>query len=591
MGENMTEQQNLISILKTAISKKKAEIKEYNQHLDQNLSEKIELLENLRTDINEITKVDGKELAEIINLFSLTDEEKEQMQQEMDIIKALLTLNQQEKTSYTLLPTQLTAISTFLEKLEEYIEQANQEKQELDPEYNYIITLTNHYKSLLSKIKNPKVNELITDIDTILKLLQEANIKEEEKQAILISIIKYNQEVVKEKEMEKNIDTKKLTMKELTEILEKYGYNFQKLEQTYQEELLRNGNRKNLEQVLKTMQDLEFPKFDEEKQGLLLITYLIYTTKETLKEITLISQERGINISNISELVSAFIPNKKKYKNKYKIGKLEDFKKNVKLLGERGISIPMIAEKEKELLVLSNDMLQRNLDWLERYGLYSSMNENALLDDFLCALKSMNIPDTIDLWIENHPLGLQYIKNNLSALSLHFDKNSLVFFKLHIAADRELQDAFRFTMSNGVKRLNLRKEVTKDQYDYHGITDLASAFQETEYKQPHFEKETQYNTLASKSKFCEISDEIFDKPEITSLNRFSNSTETLLYNINGLRVSKLKVLRIYDILCHNHLGNTPDALLYSICYNKIITEEEYRNLRKDIIQVTGWKGE
>ena len=144
----MTEQQNLISILKTAISKKKAEIKEYNQHLDQNLSEKIELLENLRTDINEITKVDGKELAEIINLFSLTDEEQEQMQQEMDIIKALLTLNQQEKTSYTLLPTQLTTISTFLEKLEEYIEQANQEKQELDPEYNYIITLTNHYKSL-----------------------------------------------------------------------------------------------------------------------------------------------------------------------------------------------------------------------------------------------------------------------------------------------------------------------------------------------------------------------------------------------------------------------------------------------------------
>ena len=170
-------------------------------------------------------------------------------------------------------------------------------------------------------------------------------------------------------------------------------------------------------------------------------------------------------------------------------------------------------------------------------------------------------------------------------------QNTLGKVACHIAADRELQDAFRFTMSNGVKRLNLRKEVTKDQYDYHGITDLTSAFRETEYKQPHFEKEMQYNTLASRSKFCEISNEIFDKPEITSLNRFSNSTETLLYDINGLRVSKLKVLRIYDILCHNHLGNTLDALLYSICYNKIITEEEYRNLRKDIIQVTGWKGE
>lgn len=73
-----------------------------------------------------------------------------------------------------------------------------------------------------------------------------------------------------------------------------------------------------------------------------------------------------------------------------------------------------------------------------------------------------------------------------------------------------------------------------------------------------------------------------------SLNIFSD-TETLLYNMNGLKISKLKVLRIYNALCENNLGGTLDALLYAICYNKIITEEEYNQLKKTIAEQTTLK--
>ena len=48
----MTE--NLINLLKDAINDKKKAVKEYNNHLDKNLSNKIEVLENLRKDINEM---------------------------------------------------------------------------------------------------------------------------------------------------------------------------------------------------------------------------------------------------------------------------------------------------------------------------------------------------------------------------------------------------------------------------------------------------------------------------------------------------------------------------------------------------------
>ena len=203
----MTE--NLINLLKDAINDKKKAVKEYNNHLDKNLSNKIEVLENLRKDINEITKIEMSMLNEMVDSFQISDKDKDDMKKELDIIKALLTLNQKEKTNYTLLPNQLTTISAFLDNLETYIEEKNIEKQAIDPEYKNIIMITNKYKDLLYKIKDPNTNELITDIDTILQLFQDTKITEEEKQMILLTLIKYNQEVMHEKE--KNHKKKRLT--------------------------------------------------------------------------------------------------------------------------------------------------------------------------------------------------------------------------------------------------------------------------------------------------------------------------------------------------------------------------------------------
>lgn len=581
---------NLIALLKDVINEKKKAVKEYNNHLDKNLSDKIEILDNLRNDINEITKVEMSKLNEIVDSFQITDEEKENMKKELDVIKALLTLNQKEKTNYTLLANQLTIISSFLDNLEIYIDEKNGEKQEIDPEYNHIVTITNKYKELLYKIKNPNTNELITDVDIILQLFQDSKMTEEDKQAILLVLIKYNQEVIKEKEKERAHNKKKrLTVKELTNVLNCCGYTWSKLDKKYQEKLKKDGNLQNIEEVLATMQEQEFPKLDEEKEGLLLITYLIATTKDTIEETTKFAQERGINITELKGLVCAFIPNSYLYENKYKIGREEDFRKNVSLLVEHGINIATIMDKGKDLLLITNSRLQKNLDWLECYGLYSSMQEDALLDDFISALKSQDIPEIIDLWIENHSLGLQYIKNNLSILASHISNQAILFYKLYKSEKDNLNDAFRLTVSNGVKKLSLRKAITHNNISYQGIHDKESALVITHHQKPVFPKEKEYEEIAKNSLQNKISDDIFTRDEIVNLNRFSDAKETLLYDINGLKVSKLKVLRIYDALCQNNLGNTLDALLYAICYNKIITQEEYKRLIIDIKQATGWK--
>lgn len=585
----MSEEKELTTLLKEAINKKKKDVKEYTNRLDQNLSSKIDLLDRLKTDINEITKVDINELNEIITTFSISNEEKENMKKELDIVKALLTLNQKEKTSYTLLPNQLATINSFLEHLETYITNANQEKQLIDPEYKHIITVTKQYKELLSKLKNPNSNDLIKDTNTIKELFQESKISEEEKQEILLTIIKYNQQLVDKKQKEKQVETNKLSKEDIEIILKQYGYNFSKLDKKLQEKLEKQATRKNMEEVLSTMQKLEFPKIKEEREGLLLVTYLIATKKKDLEEITKLAQRRGINISNLEKLVSAFIPNSYLGNGKYAIGRMEDFKKNLSLLAERGLDISLISFKQKEILIISNDRLERNLDWLERYGLYSNIREQSLLDGFLAALNSKNIPEIIDLWMESHHLGLQYIKNNLSTLSFYLDNISIPFFKLYQAEKEDYTNAFRLTISNGIKKLSLTKEISKDDIDFKGIHDMESAIKVTGFYHPKFIKETSYERVIIESLVEDISDQIFEKPEIIALNRFSDPKISLLYDINGLRISKLKVLRIYNALYNNDLGNTLESLLYAICYNKIMTEEEYKNLRITIKQVTEMK--
>ena len=587
----MTEQTELITILKKAINNKKNDVREYNNRLDQNLRGKMQILDDLRQDVNEITKVDVNTLNEIIQLFPLPDEKKASLKKELDIIKALLTLNQTEKTNYTLHPNQLAALTTFIDHLEKYIEKKNLEKQSIDPEYNHIMVLTSQYKSLLSKLKKPNHEELITDIDTILHLFSENQVSEEEKQAILLSLIKYNQEVVSKKEHDINHRRVDITTMELTSIFQRYGYDFSKLDTSYQLKLKKEGDRKNIDEVFLAMQDVGFVRFREDTSGLILTSLLLGSTKEILEDITRLARERGINLTTSQQLISAYIPRSYLWDGRYHIGKMEDFKKNLVLLAEHGISIPDVSSKEKELLMISHSRLQTNLEWLERYGLYKDTVSDLLLDDFLSALMSKNIPEVIDLWIESHPLGIVYVKNNLSVLSSYVSDDVLLFYKLHMSLMQNDISPFRLTVSNGVKKLHLRKEFTDDKIPYLGIYDLESAKEVTKTFEILFEKQDKYMNCAKLSLTNSISDNVFDYPYIVSMNHFSDSHETLLYDIAGIKISKLKVLRIYDRLCKCGLGDSLDALLFAVTYHKLFTEDEYHKLVVTIKEEVEKEGE
>ena len=72
----MAEDKALITLLKKTINQKKQDVKEYSKHLDQNLAQKIELLDNLKNDVNEISKADMSQINDIIASFKIPEEEK-----------------------------------------------------------------------------------------------------------------------------------------------------------------------------------------------------------------------------------------------------------------------------------------------------------------------------------------------------------------------------------------------------------------------------------------------------------------------------------------------------------------------------------
>ena len=77
--------------------------------------------------------------------------------------------------------------------------------------------------------------------------------------------------------------------------------------------------------------------------------------------------------------------------------------------------------------------------------------------------------------------------------------------------------------------------------------------------------------------------EIFDNEFIQNINVYSDKEEPLIYNFEGIRISKIKVLRIFNALLKNHVLANMDSFMFSVTYNTIINQNDYNRLA-DIIK-------
>lgn len=56
--------------------------------------------------------------------------------------------------------------------------------------------------------------------------------------------------------------------------------------------------------------------------------------------------------------------------------------------------------------------------------------------------------------------------------------------------------------------------------------------------------------------------------------------DDLRYDFNGIIISRYKVLRYYELLIRRSQGDRINSLMYAICKNSILTEEQFRQIEE-----------
>ena len=98
----------------------------------------------------------------------------------------------------------------------------------------------------------------------------------------------------------------------------------------------------------------------------------------------------------------------------------------------------------------------------------------------------------------------------------------------------------------------------------------------------NFKDKDKYDNIIKNTKDLQISNSIFNNAYIQSINKYIDYDSALIYNFKGIRISRLKVLRIYNTLIKSGIKDSFDSLMYAITYNTIISRENYDKLSKCI---------
>ena len=73
---------------------------------------------------------------------------------------------------------------------------------------------------------------------------------------------------------------------------------------------------------------------------------------------------------------------------------------------------------------------------------------------------------------------------------------------------------------------------------------------------------------------------VFNDERILALEEYTDISDPLRYDFDGVLISKQKVLRIFNILKNQQLDGLDDSLLFAITYNSILDQESLDKIKK-----------
>lgn len=595
---------SLVQLLRENIAKNKVLIHKYYLYQDFSLDEKIDLERLLFASVFNISIIPYSNLEKIVDGFSITLEEKKTMKNQLRTIVTILKLNSINGTNMVLDEGQMEVLNIFLRKLHEYISERRDFMLKNNIDIEKLTEINDKYKALATTLSNPKNTNFISDMDSLITLFDEVSLPEEERQKIIVSLIKYNRNIFnsKNKTGKKKVNSNLLDTNKVKEIFKKYGYDFSKLSGDIQDKILEFGKLGKIKEVLCTLSKLGLEKLDEEENGYQLMSLVLASDKETIGNTVKFALKKRILNNLLVVMPSAFISSEnnnfnnignKKFKimdsafiNNYKpyiVGCDLEFRNNALLLEKYGLSVKYVLDKCPLLLMISSEKLSNNLELFLEYGFSFNGKKKRLVNSALMALTADNFSEIVDQFIEIHPFGVKYLRDNLSSIKTVKRADDILFYNIYYSRLFENDDvAFRRVISNNTEYLCICGNINdRFRKSYYGIND-SNKREITNTIIPIFNAKNRYLEVLEKDYDRVIDVSIFDNEYIQKINVFSDEVEPLIYNFGGIRISKIKVLRIFNILIKNGILASLDSLLFAITYNTIISAENYERLSKMI---------
>ncbi len=306
-----------------------------------------------------------------------------------------------------------------------------------------------------------------------------------------------------------------------------------------------------------------------ERMAYLLDDLILYSSKQIINTILTLAQEENIAIKMLFQIPSIFLNNTSLYQEKYIAGSFTNFINNVKILKENGIEINKVAKNSLAVLVMPYQKLETNLKIAKLYKIPFTNRANHEEYNFLLA---NDLASTLDQYIE---MGLEiYVKEKTSRL---INPDKTMFYRLYFANQKHLQYICQFEKDNSY--IWLDKEITSK--TGYGITKDNYLEKTSTIITPNNEL---YDEVIQNNYNDEIYEEVLNHKWIKLLEQYRFNNQNY-YLINSIKISRLKVLRLFSTILKSNIKTLKEAFLYIVLTNTVINEKQSNTLRSAIEEI------
>lgn len=347
-----------------------------------------------------------------------------------------------------------------------------------------------------------------------------------------------------------------------------YGNDFDKLDVEFRNKLRERGNYNNILGMLRRIEKYSFIK----NNGVLFMNLLLYSSSDIIDNIEDISNKYGISFSDLCmKYPGIFIPNNVLVDGR-RIGSYEDFLEAISLISENLLDVDRIINYMGAEIIDNKNrgLIFSNIKLAKMYGFTPNGLRSGIYPFAKGALNSKNTFTSVDRFIELSNDGLRYAETAFSKMAGNVMD---LIIKIKLVSDEE--DAFKDRV---VKDTGSAIVINKNRINQ--VTDMMV----NKYK------ESLYNVsqdILGSGKFYEVirnnyNDEIDMKYIVNNefLTKIMEDGKVSL--IGGVRVSSLKVLRLYTTLCRNGYDGE-NALLYAISYGSLLSQEEFKKIKEEVM--------